>query len=431
MARVVVCLMVVLSAQSQMEVEAHRKKIAINVAGELMQIDEEKTSEAAEVVETGTSMLDATAADGLHDWDTNGAEVSNQAGHVHWMDRVQDTGALSSMACASDRWSPGDKVKEYVLGTCLAQGAYGQVWTLQSDDKVVIKVPWGGARPLKRSNEATFSEECFFGKVAAQKDPEHFVDCLDHGTVTLGDYTVWQRVEGEEVAKLMNYGAEMGKAFPTIDSVVTHVVQLVHMFDELQKPGTIAGLGLGVRQWHADAHVGNLLVSDTTFKLIDYGMSYQCCHDQDCGKAISGFEDVKLKPCGKPKQDFLKKYAFYVSSVTFLMLNIVFEQPPIALFKPGPALRDDSLHTFREELNSAEGVVQSAVYGRYVTRTMYKGQWTLQHLQFLKVLVSALLEIQTFENGVFMAKGDLTMDLVAFDKQWPRFTDLVERVMKA
>jgi len=445
-------LMLVLSAQNQMEVEALRKKV--DMAGELLQTDEEKTIEVAEetfatdekaieeVVETGTSMLDETVAtnqlarektaDGLHDQDTNGAEVSNRAGHVHWIDGAQVTGALSSRTCASDRWSPGDKVKEYVLGTCLAQGAFGQVWTLQSYDDVVIKVPWGSARPLNISKESTFSEECFFGKVAAQKDPEHFVDCLDHGTVTLGDYTVWQRVEGDEVQKCMNSDTkeEFEHVFPTLDSVVTHVAQLVHMFDVLQKPGIIPGSGFGVRQWHNDPHARNLLVSDTTFKLIDYGLQYQCCHDQDCGKAMSGFEDVELKPCGESEQGFLQMYAHYVHSAAFFMLNIVFEHLPMALFKPGPALRDDSLHTFLEELNSAEGFVQSAVYGQYVTRTMYKGQWTLQHLQFLRVLLSALLEVNTFENGALMLKGNLTSDLVAFDSQWPRFTDLVERAWR-
>merc|ERR1711957_709345 len=70
------------------------------------------------------------------------------------------------------------------------------------------------------------------------------------------------------------------------------------MFDALQKPGTTAP-GIGVRQWHRDAHARNIFASADSLTLIDYGTMAWCCDDARECAVNPGFEDVKIKPCKK------------------------------------------------------------------------------------------------------------------------------------
>lgn len=177
--------------------------------------------------------------------------------------------AISMEACTDTKLSTGDQVDQYIVEECLGKGVSAEVWTLR-DSGHVLKYYYGS--PAR--------EECLFGQVAAQKDSIHFVNCFDISTKPGSGYTVWEKVEGKELYPLLGspQPQEFTDAFPNLYSALNHLTKLFHAFDALQQPGT-TGVGSGVRQWHHDSHLGNVMVSPSSFKLIDYGISWRCCAD--------------------------------------------------------------------------------------------------------------------------------------------------------
>jgi len=222
----------------------------------------------------------------------------------------------SSAACHGSKLSsgdiikkPGDNDKQFEVQICLGSGTSGEMWTLNGSDYVL---------KFQTSPPVGSSSECLFAQIAAQKDSAHFANCFDHGSgeawtlegsdlvlkYAIIHYTVWQRVDGETVSALMQkvagiHVSEEGfnRLFPDLDSLLGHLNELFHIFDALQKPGTIAP-GIGVRQWHTDAYSHNIVASADGLKLIDYGLHKWCCNaPQECAGG-PGFEDVKIQPCG-------------------------------------------------------------------------------------------------------------------------------------
>jgi hypothetical protein len=150
--------------------------------------------------------------------------------------------------------SPGAQVGQYIVETCLGEGVYGEVWTLRGSQHVLKLYP-------EVEEIAEIREACVFGQIASQKDPEHFVNCTSVGTSRPYVYSIWERADGNHWPYY---------TFPSLRACLSRLVQLFDALDSLQKVGHVAP-GTGVRQWHRDAHMGNIMLSESSLKLIDYG----------------------------------------------------------------------------------------------------------------------------------------------------------------
>jgi len=329
--------------------------------------------------------------------------------------------------------SLGGNVKEYQVQTCLGKGNYGEVWTLHASDHL-----------LKFHNSAhllwPIASECLFGKIAVQKDSAHFATCFDHGPGEVwtledsdlvlkyrwkGGYSIWQKMDGQKVSALTNSSnvEDFEKVFPDLNSVFGYLTQLFHIFDALQKPGTIAP-GIGVRQWHLDAHPSNILASAEGLVLIDYGINLQCCSDpQDCA-VESGFADVQIEPCRGTRtlgtlqagstcmQCCSDPQECVVESMLEFMLDVVFR--PTFGFRSHwfQQLHNTSLESLVMELRSSSGP----------SREMFQNQWCLQNANVILGMASAFHEGHVQWPPAFMEEVKLAL------KNLPLRTSIVQEV---
>mmetsp|Transcript_54185 Transcript_54185/g.101638 ORF Transcript_54185/g.101638 Transcript_54185/m.101638 type:complete len:347 (+) Transcript_54185:80-1120(+) len=161
------------------------------------------------------------------------------------------------------------------LDARLGAGAYGEVYPVQGNSNLVVKV-------FERADWKEIQSETTFARVMKSRFPEHFVDCLGVGSVPGKDnamFAVFERAVGKtlDVAAHRNRHADgintASEALATLDELLTAKLNMMNPDES------------GQLHIHVDLKPDNIMYSAASGKakltLIDYGLVRTCSHNDD------------------------------------------------------------------------------------------------------------------------------------------------------
>lgn len=182
--------------------------------------------------------------------------------------------------CGDSTWgkmlppSSGDYIGKYKLLRCLGGGAYGEAWTAKADDGIRLVVV-----KISKSARADLQSECLFSQLITQRDPVHFVDCLEFGTSSSGDsiryYMVQDLAAGKPLLSLLSNETFSGDLLQTISVWM----QLADAYEMMYTTNAESQFKFVNR----DIHSANVMIDvvkenhEPNVKIIDYGLGIICC----------------------------------------------------------------------------------------------------------------------------------------------------------